>query len=1077
MGPQGGLTWGSLVLLPADPRHAEVAEQRRHRVDELLERGLLRLRCEEAQRLEGRLEPLRVGAAVLQRSGGEALRRRPRHLVLGRLLGGADEARERVDEARRVDAVAEDLARPRVEARCPARGGERGGGAPDSRSAHKRHPPCALLRLAARAEHEGDGGVVEGGGPGLLGRHGRLVAEPSAARLEGSLLVPAFEEGLLGVRPEPVPLEVVRLPEPVLGRRLAALGLRDGEEALEPALGDAGAAQQVEERLPPLGRRVVDEAALARARHGDVKHLELLAEDVVSHRVEGRGAAVGRRRPGRRLVAVERAEDGPRALARRVGEEVEDADVVELEALALLDGEDEPGLQQRRQLLFGRGAAHDDHLVRAHLAQPQLVPREHHLRDARRRRIGQEGGRRAEEVAALVVEPVERGREELCEERDERVRGGEDARVSAVVGDELRGLRAAVKQQPHVGEAEADAARDGLRRVAADKEAVLVGRGVVQQRQLRHGQILHLVDDDAVQRRVPDLALALREEVEDDVAHVVQPVPPLLAQVVLEGVVGDAAHLGGERRHLARQRDVLVAREVALLRLHRLAAALDVGEGLAVERAHRERAQRLVPLEELLKHLEREQLAARLWRGVPLLSPLPRRRRRAATRVAGGPRRAVVALGELHVREEGGEAVASPVDGLLELGLLLLGLEPALVGREAAVEQHQPLGGGEEERRSQLRLGGREVELEPLRVGRRLAEREHELLGVALDARREGDALAQEEHVGVWRQAPLDGAQLLRRRRRRRALVAAGALTQRRVARRAASRVRLLHSVQDLEGEARLAGPGAADEQRGAGRLRRRDEGLLVRVEEQRQVEAALREVARLAEQLLREEEQPREVVRHGVPLDHVRHAHVAALVRVDGVPLVAGVGELVVGAHREGARLGVGEAAVAPRLFHVRHHLLEVRLGRLDRPHAHRLGAGRLEEGASGGAALPHAVDVAARGLVAGRARDEEVLAVEPLRDALARAGREGVQRADGLAAARHVEEGQLEQHVPRHDHLHRLALEAVLLDELPLALGRRCRRRRSRRRGGAARGRHDGAWTSCGRRIALERGRGAAL
>ena len=104
----------------------------------------------------------------------------------------------------------------------------------------------------------------------------------------------------------------------------------------------------------------------------------------------------------------------------------------------------------------------------------------------------------------------------------------------------------------------------------------------------------------------------------------------------------------------------------------------------------------------------------------------------------------------------------------------------------------------------------------------------------------------------------------------------------------------------------------------------------------------------------------------------------------------------------------------------------------------SHRLGAGRLEEGASGGAALPHAVDVAARGLVAGRARDEEVLAVEPLRDALARAGREGVQRADGLAAARHVEEGQLEQHVPRHDHLHRLALEAVLLDELPLALGR---------------------------------------
>ena len=108
--------------------------------------------------------------------------------------------------------------------------------------------------------------------------------------------------------------------------------------------------------------------------------------------------------------------------------------------------------------------------------------------------------------------------------------------MSAVVGDELRGLRAAVKQQPHVGEAEADAARNGLRRVAADKEAVLhvegervislslaqsrrvteeavlVGRGVVQQRELRHGQVLHLVDDDLVQRRV---APRLRLEVED----------------------------------------------------------------------------------------------------------------------------------------------------------------------------------------------------------------------------------------------------------------------------------------------------------------------------------------------------------------------------------------------------------------------------------------------------------------------------------------------------------------------------------------------------------------------------------
>ena len=85
-------------------------------------------------------------------------------------------------------------------------------------------------------------------------------------------------------------------------------------------------------------------------------------------------------------------------------------------------------------------------------------------------------------------------------------------RVRPEVGLELGQLRPAAEEELDVGEAEADAARDGLRRVAADEEAVLVGGRVVQQRQLRHGQVLHLVDDDLVQRRV---APRLRLEVED----------------------------------------------------------------------------------------------------------------------------------------------------------------------------------------------------------------------------------------------------------------------------------------------------------------------------------------------------------------------------------------------------------------------------------------------------------------------------------------------------------------------------------------------------------------------------------
>ena len=116
-------------------------------------------------------------------------------------------------------------------------------------------------------------------------------------------------------------------------------------------------------------------------------------------------------------------------------------------------------------------------------------------------------------MAALRLEPIEGRREEPGQQLDDRSGAVDDPGVRAVVDGEaaqgrhrrLAALAVRVEERAHVGEAEADAARDGLRGVAAQVERVLVVRHLEQQGELRLRQVLALVDEHPVERRVARL--------------------------------------------------------------------------------------------------------------------------------------------------------------------------------------------------------------------------------------------------------------------------------------------------------------------------------------------------------------------------------------------------------------------------------------------------------------------------------------------------------------------------------------------------------------------------------------------
>ena len=177
-------------------------------------------------------------------------------------------------------------------------------------------------------------------------------------------------------------LEVARLPHPLLGRR--ARGEAAGGLARVEGLGEAHREEVVEDRPALLLRDVVEDHLDASARDGRVQHLELLVEQRVPLAVE----ALGTRRLDRQLLILGAAtarrlapalslrvplgslplvllgvlllrlllgpharDDAPGALVGgRVGEEVEQEDVVELEALRLEDREGEGRLQLERQV-------------------------------------------------------------------------------------------------------------------------------------------------------------------------------------------------------------------------------------------------------------------------------------------------------------------------------------------------------------------------------------------------------------------------------------------------------------------------------------------------------------------------------------------------------------------------------------------------------------------------------------------------------------------------------------------------------------------------------------------------------
>ena len=213
-------------------------------------------------------------------------------------------------------------------------------------------------------------------------------------------------------------------------------------------------------------RVVEDEAALAAPRERHVQRLELLAQHQVAQLVElgapcAHPAAAhpttapgGRRRAGdtgrgsvldgRRGAAggggggggQHRVEHVPLLVRGRVGEEVEEAHVVELEPLALLHREHQAVAQLEGQPRL-RSLASDEHrLVGAHLGQADLVCGEHHLHDTLRVGVGQQCGGRAGEVAALRrVQDVDGVREELPHEAHEARRAVDDARVRAGWGE------------------------------------------------------------------------------------------------------------------------------------------------------------------------------------------------------------------------------------------------------------------------------------------------------------------------------------------------------------------------------------------------------------------------------------------------------------------------------------------------------------------------------------------------------------------------------------------------------------------------------------------------------------------
>ena len=449
----------------------------------------------------------------------------------------------------------------------------------------------------------------------------------------------------------------------VLRRRRRVEGLREVE------------CQHVrEDWVSPRRVAIEDDDLYARARHGRVEHLELLVEQRVLRGVKRLGGTPTAAAPaavaaatGRGELAVEAAsDDAPRTLVGgAIREEVEDEDVVELQPFSLKDSQDKRRAKLGRQPLLGRLRAHEHRLMRAKLDLAVCRVRAEQ-QDGEVGRVGAAavvGGAgeqqrlRPVKVAAVALKRIDRVREELEQDVDELGGGAEDAVVRAIVDGQLvdrghlhplvarevvevralqlqrlllRALRV-VEHRRELLEAEADAARDGLARVAREEERVLVAAHIEEEPQLRLRKVLHLVDKDLVDARPAEAAL-LRHRRVDVVArvhHVVQRkrhLPRLVLEVepvhgaaparslvgVGAGVGRGGCLLGKRRRDLLAEAQILLTRKVAHGAVERLRAALDERDNLAED--HRR-------LERLLGRLPR------LSRRVRLRAQLSHRRR------------------------------------------------------------------------------------------------------------------------------------------------------------------------------------------------------------------------------------------------------------------------------------------------------------------------------------------------------------------------------------------------------------------------------------------------------------------
>mmetsp|Transcript_34555 Transcript_34555/g.87163 ORF Transcript_34555/g.87163 Transcript_34555/m.87163 type:complete len:688 (-) Transcript_34555:3050-5113(-) len=324
-------------------------------------------------------------------------------------------------------------------------------------------------------------------------------------------------------------------------------------------------AQVVVERRALARVLIEDDHIILRTRDGGVQMLQLLTQEHVLAFLKLQRAQRPLREPRVLRNLLQRLPTGellrgclvilnfldeareyaPLALRRAVMEEVHQEHVIEFQPLGLAHRHDDRAalLQLPGQRPDAVHVAHQDDLVRAklNLRRVTVAPGKQDGDVIHGQRGQQQRGRPIEE-RALAVQVIDVSWEVVLQQVNDAAGHVDDAAVCAVVRLQMLNggdanavkvalpaplqlpllLRLLVEQRADVGEAEPDAARNGLTRVAAVEEAVGVDHAAHVEQQLRLGKVLNLVPVQAVNHRT---LVALCEDGAEDVrneVHVVK---------------------------------------------------------------------------------------------------------------------------------------------------------------------------------------------------------------------------------------------------------------------------------------------------------------------------------------------------------------------------------------------------------------------------------------------------------------------------------------------------------------------------------------------------------------------------